>query len=237
MLVAERPRLCRAASIAVCFALQAALPTAGAKPLWCADAELRNVAMSVDGRWLMMTTPSSPSLSLFDADLNPIRTYSVATRDGKATSVVYAVYDAPVRRSFIVVLQDIAELWEVSYDPKAEPIYDGLVHDYRMGEAIAKSGFLGVRRVPLKEPLRDLFFDASYRHAVSISRNKPDGKLYANVTNLDVRRSIGGAILQEPVPAVAGFTVTWNSGTVTATHGPAESKKASDDAVRRYCAP
>jgi hypothetical protein len=85
-------------------------------------------------------------------------------------SRVSAVYDATPRRSFVVALKDMPELWEISYDPKAEPIYDGLVHDYKMGEAIAKPGFQGVRRTPLDEPLDDFFFDQSYRHVLGATR-------------------------------------------------------------------
>ncbi len=90
----------------------------------------------------------------------------------KQTSRVSAVYDATPRNSFVVALKDIPELWEISYNPKAEPIFDGLVHDYKMGEAIAKPGFLGVRRTPLDEPLDDFFFDQSYRNVLGATRPK-----------------------------------------------------------------
>ena len=86
-----------------------------------------------------------------------------------------------------MALKDIPELWEISYDPKAEPIYDGLVHDYKMGEAIAKPGFLGVRRTPLDEPLDDFFFDQSYRHVLGATRPKAaTAAPTAQVVNLDV---------------------------------------------------
>ena len=98
------------------------------------------------------------------------------------------MYDAAPRKSFVVALKDIPEVWEISYDPKAEPIYDGLVHDYKMGEAIAKPGYLGVRRTPLDEPLDDFFFDQSYRHVLGATRPRADGSPNAQVVNLDVRR-------------------------------------------------
>ena len=47
----------------------------------------------------------------------------VADREGKRTSRVSAVYDAAPRRSFVVALKDVRELWEVSYDPKAADIH------------------------------------------------------------------------------------------------------------------
>ncbi len=234
---AKRTSFSCLALIVVLSVPQTLLATVSSRPHWCTNAEPYLVTPSRDSRWLVMTTPSTSSLSLFDSTLNPVRRYAVTTREGNVASSVYAIYDAPARQSYIVVPRDIAELWEISYNPRAEPIYDGLVHDYRMGEAIAQSGFLGVRRTVLTEPLRDLFFDVGYRHAISISRSKLDGKLYANVINLDVRRSIGSTVLHEPVPTTAGFAVTWVGGTVTTVHGPVESKEASVGAVRRYCAP
>ncbi|MEK8050257.1 cytochrome D1 domain-containing protein [Ideonella sp. DXS22W] len=155
-----------------------------------AGLNMRNVAVSGDGRWVMAANYFPHTLALFDAQLNLVKTYAAATLDGKATSRVSAVYDAAPRRSFVVALKDIPELWEISYDPKAEPIHDGLVHDYKMGEAIAKPGYLGVRRTPLDEPLDDFFFDQGYRHALGATRPRDDGKPSAQVVNLDVRRKI-----------------------------------------------
>ena len=85
-------------------------------------------AVSGDGRWVMAANYLPHTLALFDADLKLQRVYDAATLDGKASSRVSAVYDAQPRRSFVVALKDIPELWEISYDPKAEPIHDGLVH-------------------------------------------------------------------------------------------------------------
>ena len=52
---------------------------------------------------------------------------------------VSAVYDAAPRKSFVVALKDIPEVWEIAYDPNAAPIFGGLVHGYETGmeEAIA----------------------------------------------------------------------------------------------------
>jgi len=179
-----------------------------------AGLNMRNVAVSGDGRWVMAANYLPHALALFDADLNLVKTYAAASLDGKATSRVSAVYDAAPRSSFVVALKDLPELWEISYDPKAAPIFDGYVHDYKMGEGVAKPGFLGVRRTPLDEPLDDFFFDQSYRHALGATRPKgasesgpkgasesgpkgapasgPRGESAPNaqVVNLDVRRKI-----------------------------------------------
>ena len=155
-----------------------------------AGLNMRNVAVSGDGQWVMAANYLPHTLALFDADLKLVKTYAAATLDGKASSRVSAVYDAAPRKSFVVALKDIPELWEIPYDPKAEPIFDGYVHDYKMGEGISKPGFLGVRRTLLDEPLDDFFFDQPYRHALGATRPKADGQPSAQVVNLDIRKKI-----------------------------------------------
>jgi mono/diheme cytochrome c family protein/DNA-binding beta-propeller fold protein YncE len=182
-----------------------------------AGLNMRNVAVSGDGRWVMAANYLPHTLALFDAELNLQRTYDAATLDGKASSRVSAVYDAQPRKSFVVALKDIAELWEISYDPKAEPIHDGLVHDYKMGEAIAKPGYFGVRRTPLEEPLDDFFFDQSYRHVLGATRPKADGSPSAQVVNLDVRRRIASLPLAGMPHLGSGITFAWKGGTVLAS--------------------
>ena len=88
--------------------------------------------------------------------------------DSHVAPAVAGVFDAPPRRSFVVVFDSLPELWEISYDPQAEPIYQGLVHDYRLREGIAEPGFLNARRTRLDAPLRDPGFDSS--HAFVIAR-------------------------------------------------------------------
>ena len=172
-----------------------------------AGLNMRNVAVSGDGEWVMAANYLPHTLALFDADLNLQRTYAAATLDGKASSRVSAVYDAAPRKSFVVALKDIPELWEISYDPKAEPIFDGYVHDYKMGEGIAKPGHLGVRRTPLDEPLDDFFFDASYANVLGATRPRSDGAPSAQVVNLDARRRI--AMLPLPGMPHLGSGITF----------------------------
>jgi mono/diheme cytochrome c family protein/DNA-binding beta-propeller fold protein YncE len=183
-----------------------------------AGLNMRNVAVSGDGKWVMAANYLPHSVVLFDADLNLQKTYAAATLDGKQTSRVSAVYDATPRNSFVVALKDIPELWEISYNPQAEPIYDGLVHDYKMGEAIAKPGFHGVRRTPLDEPLDDFFFDQSYRHVLGATRPKTaEGSATAQVVNLDARRKIADLPIAGMPHLGSGITFAWNGSTVLAS--------------------
>ena len=182
-----------------------------------AGLNMRNVAVSGAGQWVMAANYLPHTLALFDADLKLQRIYPAATLAGKATSRVSAVYDAQPRSSFVVALKDIAELWEISYDPKAGPIHDGRVHDYRMSEAIARPGFLGVRRTPLDEPLDDFFFDQDYRHVLGATRPKADGSPSAQVVNLDIRRRIAALPLAGMPHLGSGITFAWKGGTVLAS--------------------
>lgn len=156
---------------ALCAALLAALACA-APPLLQAP--------SADGRWRVVADGST--LRVFDADGRPRRDHAAAPAS--------AVLDAPARRSFIIVFDQLPQLWELSYDPNAEPVYRGMVHDYRMGEGIAEPGFLNVRRTPLQEPLREPGFDAKHAMVLARAPDRADGQAVLVLVQLDVRRPI-----------------------------------------------
>ncbi|MDC8786426.1 nitrite reductase [Roseateles koreensis] len=185
-----------------------------------AGLNMRNVAVSSDGRWVMAANYLPQNAVLFDAELNPVKTFDTRSPDGKQSSRVSAVYDAAPRRSFVLALKDLAELWEISYDPKAEPIHAGLVHDFRMGEAIATPGYLNPRRTPLDEPLDDFFFDDSYRHALGTAR--PRGKDEAGATlgqvvNLDARRKVASLPIAGMPHLGSGISFDWQGRRVMAS--------------------
>ncbi len=182
-----------------------------------AGLNMRNVAVSGDGRYVMAANYLPRTLALFDADLKLVRNYPATTLDGKTASRVSAVYDAAPRNSFVVAMKDIPELWEISYDPKAEPIHDGYVHDYKMGESISSPGFLGVRRTLLDQPLDDFFFDQRYRHALGATRPRNDGAPTAQVVNLDIRRKIAELPIAGMPHLGSGITFAWNGTTVLAS--------------------
>lgn len=162
----------------------------------------RNMAVSGDGRFAMVANYLPHTLVVLDTtDMTPIRVIDVKSRDGKS-SRVSAVYDAAPRKSFVAALKDIPEVWELSYDEQAEPVYEGHVHDYKMGEALATRGPFPVRRIELDDYLDDFFFDAGYRHLVGASR---EGR--GQVVNLDVRRKI--ASIDLPGMPHLGSGITW----------------------------
>jgi len=164
-----------------------------------AGLNMRNVAVSGDGKWVMAANYLPHSVVLFDANLNLVKTIPAATQDGKSSSRVSAVYDAAPRNSFVVALKDIAELWEISYDPAT------------------KMGFQSVRRTLLDEPLDDFFFDQGYQHVLGATRPKIDGQPSAQVVNLDARKKIAELPIAGMPHLGSGITWAWNGTTVLAS--------------------
>lgn len=155
---------------------------------------LQDFALSGDGRWLMASNASPHSLVLLRTDLSLERIYAVRSADGRRDGTAAVVVDAAARQCFVVALNGLEELWEISYDPQAEGIFDGMVHDYRMGEGIARQGFLGVRRTKLARPLASLFIDPIQAHALGHAGEGP-----GDVVNLDVRRRIESLPVDAPL--------------------------------------
>jgi DNA-binding beta-propeller fold protein YncE len=163
----------------------------------------RNAAVSGDGRYVLVGNYLPHTLVVLDAaDLAVIKVLEVKDRSGKS-SRVSAVYDAAPRKSFVAALKDVPELWELSYDDRAEPIYDGLVHDYKMKEGIAIPGKLNPRRAPLDGVLDDFFFAPGYAYLIGAARDGGRGQ----VVNLDVRRRIETV----PLPGLPhlGSGISW----------------------------
>ena len=162
----------------------------------------RNAAVSSDGRYVAVANYLPGNLVIFDADLKLLKVIDGRNLKGDASSRLSAVYDAAPRKSFIVGLKDLPEIWEVSYDPAAQPFYEGYVHDYKMGEALPTPGFLNARRTVLDVPLDDFFFTQDYTNVVGASR---EGR--GQVINLDVRRAI--AALDLPGMPHLGSGISW----------------------------
>ena len=164
----------------------------------------RNLAVSGDGRTVIVGNYLPHTLVVLDAeDLSPLKVIPVKDKAG-SSSRVSAVYTAAPRNSFIAALKDIPEVWEIYYNDDHEPVYNGLVHDYRHGEGIVDSGPYPIRRIPLDDYLDDFQFDQSYTHLMGAARNAKNGQ----VVNLDVRRKIADLELTG-LPHL-GSGITWN---------------------------
>lgn len=172
----------------------------------------RNLAVSDDGKYVLVGNYLPHTLVLLDAsDLSLMKVIPVVGSNGKS-SRVSAVYDAAPRKSFIVALKDIPEVWEISYDPKAPPVFKGLVHDYKMAEGFALPGQFTPKVIELDDILDDFFFDQSYTNLIGASR---DGK--GQVVNLNVRRKIATLDLAGMPHLGSGITWEWQGRPVFAT--------------------
>lgn len=164
----------------------------------------RNAAVSGDGKFIAVANYLPHTLVLLDADLNLVKILAAKDQAGARSSRVSAVYDAAPRRSFVVALKDVPEVWEVSYDPNAQDIAAGLIHDFRYREGAFIPGFLNPRRSVLDDVLDDFFFTPDYSELIGASREGARGQ----VVHLDVRRRI--ATLDLPGMPHLGSGITWN---------------------------
>lgn len=173
----------------------------------------RNIAVSSDGRFVLAGNTLPHSLVVLDADLRLVKLMPVRDQAGRKSSRVSAVYDAAPRKSFVVALRDIPEVWEISYDERAEPIPVGLVHDFRYKEGAFLPGMLNPRRSVLDELLDDFFFTRSYSELLGAARDGGKGQ----VVNLDVRRKIASVDVPGMPHLSSGITWDWNGRPVLAT--------------------
>jgi hypothetical protein len=168
-----------------------------------AGASSRNVALSGDGRYLLVANEQPHTLVVLDARDLALRERIEVRDDAGKSSRVSAVHDAPARSSFIVALSDIPELWELRYDEGAPPVYPGLVHDFRLGEGVPVPGDFPPRRVRLDAPLADLLFDPDQLYVLGIVA----GGSRIQAVDLDTRRRL--ATLDLPGLPRTGAAVRW----------------------------
>ncbi len=144
-------------------------------------------AASADSRYRLATDDATLELVVrAGADGRELRRIALADRSGRTGRLAWII-DLPRRKSFLAGFESLPEAWELPYGDRTEPVYDGLVHDYRMGEGIADRGPLPVRRIPLDAPLPRPTPDEKQVHVAWADPAAP-GKL--NVLNLDVRRIV-----------------------------------------------
>ncbi len=164
---------------------------------------------TVDGRWRAESHDEGGTLVLRAADGTVQRRLPARSLDGTRRGTITAIADLPRRRSVAVGFDGLDELWEVSLDPAAPPIFDGLVHDYRMGEAIATPGFLAPRRIPLAGRVLALRAGAQAPQLLVLFGGEAPA---LHLVNLDVRRSLN----RVPVPPGADLAAApWDDTAAT----------------------
>jgi cytochrome c553 len=180
----------------------------------------RNLAVSSDNRYVIAGNYLPHTLVILNAGDLSLNKIIPVTDDHGRSSRVSAVYDARPRKSFIIALKDLTEVWEIPYNDDHEPIYAGLVHDYRYQEAIPLEGPFPVRRIRLEDYLDDFFFDDPYQHVIGAARNGKNGQ----VVNLIVGRKIADIGLTGMPHLGSGITWDYRGKKVLATPNLAEGE-------------
>ena len=156
----------------------------------------RNVAVSNDGKWVMVGNYLPQNLVLLDADLNFVRAIPTTTATGGKTSRVSAVYDAAPRNSFVVAMKDTPEIWELSY---------------------AKGAPVNVARTVLDDILDDFYFDDSYANVFGATRPDGNGVGKGQVVNLDAHKKIADLDVPGMPHLGSGIAFDWQGKRVMAT--------------------
>ena len=166
----------------------------------------RNIAMSHDGKWLAVANYLPNTLTILATDdLSVAKIIDVVGREGDP-SRVSAVYQAPDRKSFVLALKDVPEVWEIATDPDAGPYHEGFVHSFEKGmeeSLAAETGLFARRRIMVEAPIDDFFFSPDYQNLIGTNREGDKGV----VVNLIVGREIA----ELPLPGMPhlGSGISW----------------------------
>ncbi|TDO15242.1 cytochrome d1-like heme-containing protein [Halomonas ventosae] len=173
-----------------------------------AGINMRNIAVSADGRYVMAANYLPHSLVLFDAhNLDLMKVYPVVGEDGES-SRVSAVYAAPPRGSFIAALKDLKEVWEIPWPLPAEPVVaTGHMATPLEPQRRHDTPTFQVRRIPVPDYLDDFFFDLEYEHVIGASRGGESDGQGGMVINLDSGAKVADLPL-EGMPHL-GSGITW----------------------------
>jgi mono/diheme cytochrome c family protein/DNA-binding beta-propeller fold protein YncE len=151
----------------------------------------RNVAVSADGKTLLVGNTLPHSLVLLKAeDLSLLQIIPVVDKQGDS-SRVSAVYQAAPRNSFVAALKDVPEVWEIMTDKPDFPI----------------------RRIRLERVLDDFFFDPSYRYLIGADRAQNGGQ----VIDLDTGKQVAELTLDGMPHLGSGITWEYQGRQVMAT--------------------
>lgn len=179
----------------------------------------RNVAVSGDGKWVMVGNYLPHSVVLLDSELNFVKSIPTRNLAGDRSSRVSAVYDAAPRKSFVVALKDIAEIWEVRYDTSTQ----GGAKKPKAKATATPPGFLEPQRTQLDDILDDFYFDDSYTNVFGATRPDDKGVGKGQVVNLNERRKIADLDLPGMPHLGSGIAFTWKGRRVMATPNLKES--------------
>ena len=155
-----------------------------------AEKNIQDYAISADGRYLLVVREQSQSVELLNAKkFSLIKTLTVSDAEtGHANTNIDFVFSANTRDSFIVGMGASNQLWEILYEENPLPVYNGIMHDYRLGEGLVRDqSHFPIRIIPLVKT--DISISSYYlyetRGLLFINRDKN-----IEVIQLDARQTI-----------------------------------------------
>jgi hypothetical protein len=124
----------------------------GGRPAWQARLPdgVDALTATADGRWAAVA--SAGRLHLLDRTGDDGLVHRAQGLAGEPLGRVRGLAALASRRSVLVDWTEGGQWWELSLDPAAPPIHDGLVHDWRLGESLPRPGYRQPRRLPLSPP-------------------------------------------------------------------------------------
>ncbi len=157
----------------------------------------------VDGRVMQLFAPASaPLLLAVVGEPHGAQRLLMVDRDSLATLrelplrdrlgdrlVISRIVESTYRSSVLLAFEDAPELWELFLAPDAAPVFEGLVHDYRMGEAISEPARLPIRRIRTELLFDDFLVEPDSPHLIVRQRSGGDARRIWRF-NLDVRRPV-----------------------------------------------
>jgi len=142
---------------------------------------------------------------LHAGSLAPARVVPLENRRGEALTVARLV-EAVHRQSVLISFARSNELWELFLAPDAEPVFEGMVHDYRLGEGISEPRSLPIRRIVMDGLMEYFQVEARGPHLSQLTAAR-DGRALVRRFNLDVRRPVGESPIEANIdlPTAAAF--------------------------------
>lgn len=151
----------------------------------------RSLALSGDGAWLMAALAEPGAIvPVKTEDFTPYRIIPARDEKGNVSEASF-VLAISKRSSFVAALPGIKEIWELSHDPNAEPVYSGMVHSFEKGleEAVGEEQPFARRRTRADTAWDRILLAPGAFEVLANAHDKAGGAVY----NLDARR-LGGRL-------------------------------------------
>lgn len=156
----------------------------------CVGINICNVVVFGDGKWVVVVNYLLYSLVIFDVDFNLKKILLVVDKDGKMMLCVLVVYDVLLCQSFVVVLKDVKEFWEILYNLKVDDILVGMIYDFKYCEGVFIFGFFNLQCSQFDDYFDDFYFIQGYDEVMGVLCNDVKMVVSGQVVNFDVCKKI-----------------------------------------------